>query len=282
MNLASRRKRPIGTLHSQTVSSKLSHNRPKLLHHLTSKAVQRIPSSIRLRRTQSTPRIAIIDYANPIAERYNLRRHSSNPSIGSPLRYPVEIPQMHSTSATPPTSQYGRATSTSVRMCGRGDLITAQGYLYQSPFHASPQPTKHYDNTLSLPAQSLSAVSGISPTNISNVAPHHQQQPNDYFASVHAATHVLHEKDPDIDDEEDLKGERENAGPRIDECPILQDIFAKMDAPDGEYSSDGSSSDDYSTSNYLRRGLRHESILVEAGNTGEQIVEMFGTRRGSK
>jgi hypothetical protein len=169
-------------------------------------------------------------------------------------------------------------------MCGRGDLITAKEYPDESPMYASQRPTKHHDNTLSLPAQSSSAISplGISPTKISNMTPNGQKQPNDYFASVHAATHVHDDKNHDIDDEEDLKGEREDAGPSIDECPILQEIFAKMDAPDGEYSSDDYSSDDYSCDNKSRRGLKHESILVEAGTMEEQIVEMFGSRRESK
>jgi hypothetical protein len=268
----------MSTLNCQTSAPRSVHSRPKLPHNLTSQAVQRIPSSIRLRRTQSTPRVATTDYANPTAEHNSRRRHSSNPSIGSPLRYPFEMPQMLGASVTPSNNQRGWDASTSIRMCGRGDLITAEKDPDESPTYASPQPTKHDGNTLPLPAQRLSTISplGISPTNTSNVAP------NNYFASVHSATHIHDEKDHDINDAEDLKGEREDAGPSIDECPILQEIFAKMDASEGEYSSDEYSSDDYSTGNRLRRGLKHESILIEAGSMEEQIVGMFGSRRESE
>jgi hypothetical protein len=216
---------------------------------------------------------------NPTAELYDYRRHSSNPSIGSPLDYPYEIPEMHGPSATPFIDQYNGATCTSVRMCGRGDLITENEYLDESHHGASLYLSKRQGDTLSLPAHNTSVISPlvVSPTYNAAVAPSRQEQPADYFASVHVATHVHDDKDHNIDDSEDLKGEREDAGPRIDECPILQEIFAKMDAPEGEYSSD-----DYSSDNNLRREQKRKSILVEAGSTNEQMVELFGSRRESR
>jgi hypothetical protein len=278
-NFTSRKKRGVGALNSPVSPSETGPNRPKLVQHLGSQAVQRIPSSLRLRRTQSAPRITV-DTAIPSDEPYTPRRHGSNPSIGSPLNYPFEIPEMQSTSVTPAASPSAGATSASVRMCGRGDLITLQEYLDESEVNAPRQSIKRHGDTLSPYVQNTSAISplAISPRGTSVVAPSRQQQPTDYFASVHVMTHVHNNKDHNIDDSEDLRGEREDAGPSIYECPILQEIFAKMDAPPGAYSSDSEDS----TESIMRRERKRKSILVEAGSTDGEMVGLFGSPHEKK
>jgi hypothetical protein len=167
-----------------------------------------------------------------------------------------------------------------VRLCGRGDLITQDEDLTDSqaeiPLHskmASMHSTNNSSNILSLPARDPEALSplAISPRNTttSPLSPR-----KDYFASVHAATHIHDDKDFDIDDEDDLKGEREDAGPRIEESPYLRVIFARMDAHEETYMSD-----DNSNSDDLERDRKRRSILHESGSTNDQIVERFAYRR---
>jgi hypothetical protein len=277
-NLASKRKKSIGLSDGYTSPSETGLNRPKLSRHVASQAVQRIPSSLRLRRTQSVPRITI-DNTSPSGEPYTPRRHGSSPSIGSPLGYPYEIPGIRTASATPAASFSMGALSTLVRMCGRGDLITLQEYLDKSEVDESLLSTKRDGNALAPPVQISSAISplGISPRNISTVAPIPLQQPTDYFASAHVATDVHDGESHDTDENVDLREEREDAGPSIYECPILQEIFAKMEAPDGEYSDD-----DYSSESDMRRTGKRKSLLVEAGSTDREMMEMFGSRRESR
>jgi hypothetical protein len=165
-------------------------------------------------------------------------------------------------------------------MCGRGDLITLQEYLDESEVNAPRQSIKRHGDTLSPYVQNTNAISplAISPRNTSVVAPSGQQQSTDYFAFVHVATHVHDNKDYNIEDSEDLRGEREDAGPSIHECPILQEIFAKMDAPPGAYPSDSEDS----TDSIMRRERKRKSILVEAGSTDGEMVGLFGSPRERK
>lgn len=90
--------------------------------------VQRIPSALRLRLTQSAPRMVAKEV--PIQKPRMIKRHSSDPSIGSPLEYPFQIPEIHRVSATTSGSWYPDSSAGgSVRACGRGDLITAHDYF---------------------------------------------------------------------------------------------------------------------------------------------------------
>jgi hypothetical protein len=82
------------------------------------------------------------------------------------------------------------------------------------------------------------------------------------------------DKGHDIDESVDLKEEREDAGPSNVECPILQEIFAKMEASDGE-----SSEDNYSGVSDVRRTQKRKSLLVEAGSLDKEMMETFGCRR---
>jgi hypothetical protein len=66
--------------------SKPTRIRTKPLQSLTAQTVQRIPSALRLRHTQSVPRFTA-DNVAPTEHTKTSHRHSSNPSIGSLLTY---------------------------------------------------------------------------------------------------------------------------------------------------------------------------------------------------
>ncbi|KAF1919349.1 hypothetical protein BDU57DRAFT_138669 [Ampelomyces quisqualis] len=264
-NLASRKRKKIGPLSTQSTRAKSRSNPAKHFQNLTSQAVQRIPSTFRLRRTQSAPRTA----QDPVTVEYpyHRHRHSSNPSIGSPLEYPFEIPEIRRISATPAASQMENSVAQSVRLCGRGDLIAAESDMDDSQMN----PFLHSNNKrhkLSLPAQILENVSPFAAVPVTTST---SRQPKDYFASVQAATHVYDDKDQDVDAEDVLKEEREGAGPSIEQSPILQQIFAKMDASDDEYSS-GSDSD-------MERGRKRKSIMIDASEVDRCIAGRFRCRQ---
>ncbi|EAT82984.1 hypothetical protein SNOG_09719 [Parastagonospora nodorum SN15] len=277
-SLTTRRGKPAGTLRTRSSSSKVHHNRPKALRAFTEHTVQRIPSMLRLRQTQSAPRFEA-DEASPTIGLHESRRHSSNPSIGSALNYPCEIPQIRRISATPAASQYDRQMSYAVRFCGRGDLLKEDEYLdpseTTSPLSSISTVLNSDDtprNVLRPPELDPKALSprAVSPRRITTVP----DQPDDYFASVRAATHVHDDKYDNIDSEDRLLEEREAAGPNIDDSPSLQRIFARMDADSESYMSDDQSDD-----SDLERDRKRRSILSEPSSVSDQIVERFGFRR---
>jgi hypothetical protein len=102
---------------------------------ITSQPAERIPSALRLRRTQSAPRIELPNVveeaaSDTVASTHTSRRQSSNPSIGSPLNYSFVIPGIHRMSATPDaTHRLHMAEEADVRVCGRGDLM----YVKETP-----------------------------------------------------------------------------------------------------------------------------------------------------
>jgi hypothetical protein len=131
-----------------------------------------------------------------------------------------------------------------------------------------------YEQTNSMPTRAQISVilspSVISPLNISDIALSRREPPSpvDYFTSVHAATHVDDEKDHDIADEDDLREEREDAGPSIKDCPVLEEIFAKIHAPDDEYTSDSD------TENFGQE-RRRKTLLGDLGSAECEVVEKF-------
>ena len=69
------------------------------VHPTLTHAIQIIPSTLRLRRTQSTPHKPS-DLSLPRPDYRLDRRNSSTPTVGSPLIYPFEIPEIRRISAT--------------------------------------------------------------------------------------------------------------------------------------------------------------------------------------
>jgi hypothetical protein len=136
----------------------------------------------------------------------------------------------------------------------------------------SSDASKHSDTNhiVSLSAPIPGIVSPISPRDTSRT----RKEPNDYFASVHAATHVHDNKDYDLDEEDDLTTERESAGPRLDECPRLQEMFAKMDR-----AGEGETSDDLSEDSDLENNRKRKSMWIDPGSPIREFVARFERQR---
>ncbi|KAF2688067.1 hypothetical protein K458DRAFT_485205 [Lentithecium fluviatile CBS 122367] len=164
-----------------------SRPHPCPVQKLTSHAVLRIPSSLRLRRTQSFPRTPSHEKPQePVV--LDTRRNSSNPTIGSPISYPFEIPEIRRISASSATG----ASQASVHSCGRGDFFTAQ-------IHFPGSPTGTFDTgKLSPPVlfdcDPHSLTDGLSPLASSEtvVFPGKTRR-TDYFDSGHSA--ILNEQE---------------------------------------------------------------------------------------
>lgn len=91
------------------------------------------------------------------------------------------------------------------------------------------------------------------------------------LSAVYAATKVKDEKDDTIPDGHDLKQERPNAGPIFNQCPVLQEIFAKLEASDEEWSSDSD----------MERYKKRKSIAMNAEGLDKKIItDRFG-RKGT-
>ncbi|OAL43869.1 hypothetical protein IQ07DRAFT_636648 [Pyrenochaeta sp. DS3sAY3a] len=142
MNRLSLRRKQKQRFHRRRASSwKESSKVLRPIQNLTSYAVQRIPSALRLRRTQSAPRLTVED-ASSLGEMNRPRKHSSNPSIGSPLTYTYELPNFQYQSDSS-VAQY-RAQD-SMRACGRGDLLADQ-YCHEEFHHTKSDPPKQAGN----------------------------------------------------------------------------------------------------------------------------------------
>ena len=101
------------------------------IRKVTTQTVQRIPSVMRLRHTQSNPRMQDeASHDHPVSELSPklVRSTSSDPSIGSYFRYTYEIPEIRHAWATPNDS-HNAESEMSVRSCGRGDRIRAPKYI---------------------------------------------------------------------------------------------------------------------------------------------------------
>jgi hypothetical protein len=268
----------------------------------TSQAVQPMPSIFRLRRIQSAPRISVDD-AIAIDSFEAPWRGSSTPALGSPLCYPLEVPEIRRWSATP--SRYSDSV-TSLQSCGRGDVVQKMNETLdrRSSKHSSfdgsddaseqelSQPLHDYFNSVQFPASDNRGSStttwhgphskrkarfndvNVKSTEASSdfrdfAAPahgsnHKTKKNKSSLDQIYKATKIKDEKDDTIPDDADLKQERENAGPTINQCPILQEIFAKMEASDDEYTSDSD----------IGRDKKRKSIVMD-DEEKEKLAEKF-------
>ncbi|KAF1925769.1 uncharacterized protein M421DRAFT_397865 [Didymella exigua CBS 183.55] len=90
--------------------------RTKSDQRIATQAVQRIPSIMRLRHTQSNPRARqALTPEQPTSDRSpkGVRSSSSDPSIGSRLRYDFDIPDIRRVSATPNASHRANSSFSS-------------------------------------------------------------------------------------------------------------------------------------------------------------------------
>lgn len=116
------------------------HPRTKPHQKIATLAVQRVPSVMRLRHTQSNPRVRQdVSLGHPTSNSSPklVRRTSSDPSIGSKLRYDFDIPEIRRVSATPNASHKANS-SLSVRGVGRGDMISSQTSLDKAQVDRRP------------------------------------------------------------------------------------------------------------------------------------------------
>jgi hypothetical protein len=114
--------------------------------------------------------------------------------------------------------------SASVCAGGRRVYITATGSVDKSYTDAS-QYQRYIPNNKSstrIGVLDVFSPSVVSPMNISDVALNRREPPTDYFACVYAATHVNDAKSHEIVDEDDLREEREEAGPSLKVCPVVK------------------------------------------------------------
>jgi hypothetical protein len=84
---------------------------------------------------------------------------------------------------------------------------------------------------------------------------------------VNAATKLKDKKDETIPHDHNLGQERPNAGPTINQCPVLQVIFAKLEASDEEWSSDSD----------IEKGKKRKIVVMDAEGLDKGIImERFG------
>ncbi|KAH7392378.1 hypothetical protein DE146DRAFT_679784 [Phaeosphaeria sp. MPI-PUGE-AT-0046c] len=231
--------------------------------------LQRIPSVFRLRRTQSAPR-SLKEDTKQVRPSYGAKHHSSNPSIGSPVSYPYEIPQIRRTSATLGELHAERNLDSSVRMCGRGDLITTKEYVEEREANIGLHLDEYSCHALTLPTQmpEIASSATVALSNATTVTTSYQKRLVDYLAFMHRATQVHKNKDLETGSADDMKEVCDDAGPNIDECPVLQKMFAKTGAPGVDDSSDSDIE--------VRRKRR--SILGGVDDMEHCIVEQFKPR----
>ncbi|KAF2850234.1 hypothetical protein T440DRAFT_479324 [Plenodomus tracheiphilus IPT5] len=232
------------------------------LQQLTSQAAQRIPSSIRLRRTQSVPRHAA-QKAEQVAEATKPRRRSSNPSIGSPLSYPYEIPQIHRISATPAASnnQYA-STNGSLRGSERSELSPTPENLEESRRH---QVELWQSKALFPPRQMKNTPPPSIRSPASSIETRRHTLPAAYLKSTYPDEHAFDKNDPNTAE----KGNTE-AGPDISSCPRLQRVLSNMSHDEDEDSSDSE----------LERTRKRKSIMIRDSPESSAIAEMFGRSSG--
>jgi hypothetical protein len=156
------------------------------LHHIDSQPLKRIPSVLRLRPTKSAPPIA--EEKPSVRSRYESRRHSSDPSIGSPLNYPFQLPETQYISDSPSESRSRISSiSDSVRACGRSDFIVAHDHFDDTP-DAPYTPRKqqnqwkisHWRHKKAAPLCSPATAEPMKSTASRQIIP-----ANDYFGKAH-------------------------------------------------------------------------------------------------
>jgi len=261
--------------------TKSKPNRPKLLHteyphaperrsshqEVTSQPVQRIPSAFRLRHTQSAPRIAAEEETS-VHSPYSMMRHGSDPSIGSPLDYPFQIPEIRRTSVTPNVSWCQESpVSGEVRVCGRGDLIAVQDHFYNVP--ETPGPSVRRQSGWRMPYWRQGDSSSLSPPVSSpsrSVGSSQSQPASGYFESVYAGKRITHR----TEDSDLAVQAHSDAGPEIEDDPRLQRMLSNIVTTPSDCGSIDSD---------MERMKKRKSI-IESPATAYEIAERFQDKTG--
>lgn len=233
------------------------------LQQLTSKAVQRMPSAIRIRRTQSAPR-NVAEKATQTAKALQPRRHSSDPSTRRSLTPHCAIPQIRRISATPAASNCQYASTTgSVRGSGRSELSPThepfeearrnQIELWQSKALFPPQQMK---NT---PPPSIRSFT-------SSFKTRRHTLPVGYLNRVNSHDHAS-------DKTEDLGVAGKGVCAQdslVNNCPQLPMASSTMPYGDEEDSSDSE----------LGLLKKRKSILIPDRSESSAIAKLFGAQGG--
>jgi hypothetical protein len=254
----------------------------------SSQPVQRMPSIYRLRNTQSAPRI-VVEENVPVTSQYDGKRHGSDPSIGSPLNYPFQIPEIRHVPDTPsPNWIPGDSVTGEVRACGRGDLIAAQDYFEEMPEtpdtpHNPRRQPKHWTTsrfrhhytgnrwlespsvTPSSPPATLSPPA-VSPAPSRAIYPSCQKTASDYFGEMYTGKNITHQ----TDDSDAATREHSDAGPEIEDDPRLQRMLENIVTETNEESS----SDSDMESSKKRKGIN------ETPATACEVGERFRGKTG--
>lgn len=234
--------------------------RSSKLQKFTSQAAQRLPSAIRLRRTQSAPRNSTEKTAQVI-EAPRLRRRSSNPSIGRPGPYNCVIPQIHRIPATPATSNHPYAsTNASVRDFGRSELSPTPELFEETPRHQ----IELWRSKALLPPKNTPPQSIKSPA--SSIETRRNTLPAMYLNRVYSDDHAS--------DKIDIpgpvgEGNRET-GSDVNHCPRLQRVLSNM-----------SHGDEDSSDSELERMKKRKSILIQDSSESGAIAGVFGSPSGA-
>jgi hypothetical protein len=270
---------------SRQKRQKQSQSESKDWRH-SSQPAQRMPSLYRLRNTQSAPRIEVEEDA-PVISPYEKKRHGSDPSIGSPLNYPFQIPEIRHVPETPSPSWIpGDSIAGEVRACGRGDFI-AQDYFDvvpdtpetpEAPHNPRRQPAQ-WKNTRyrhvytgngwlgspSVTPANLSPPAG-SPTPSKATDQNRQKTASDYFGEFYTDKRITHQtEDPDV-----AEREHSDAGPEIQDDPRLQRMLENIVTEPSEESS----SDSDMEMSKKRKGIN------ETPATANEVGERFRDKTG--
>jgi hypothetical protein len=253
-------------------------------NHHSAQPVQRIPSVYRLRNTQSAPKIVVDEEEEvPVASPYDGKRHGSDPSIGSPLNYPFQIPEIRRVSDTPsPNWVPGSSIAGEVRACGRGDLIAAQDYfdgMPESPISHRQQHQRfkipHWRHKYVPDAAAISpsvtpatlSPPAVSPAPSKATASSRQQTASDYFDLIYTDKRITHQtEDPNV-----AEREHSDAGPEIQDDPRLQRMLENIVTEPSEESSSDSD---------MERSKKRKKIN-ETPATAHEIGERFREKTGN-
>jgi hypothetical protein len=238
---------------------------------VSSQPVQRIPSLYRLRYTQSAPRIAVEaeEEKVPVESLYYGKRHGSDPSIGSPLSYSFQIPEIRRTSVTPSSNwRPGSSEEGMMRACGRGDLIAPLDYFDDMP--ETPETPRRQQSRWKIPHWRHKYTGSLSPSaTLSSMQPtgsSHTTPAADYFAQVYTDKYITHQ----TDDPDDAADEHSDAGPEIGDDPRLRKMLGNIvTTPSTDESSDSD----------MERTKKRKGINASEA-TAYEVAERFRGKTG--
>ncbi|KAG9193835.1 hypothetical protein G6011_03870 [Alternaria panax] len=238
---------------------------------VSSQPVQRIPSVHRLRHTQSTPRMEFeAKEETPVESSHDGKRHGSDPSIGSPLNYSFQIPEIHRTSVTPSANWCPESSEEGmIRACGRGDLIVPQDYFDNTP--ETPECARNQHSQWRIPRWRQGCVGAVSSPYTISSSQSATSTPItsavDYFTEVYTDKHIIHQ----TDDPDTAAEEHSDAGPEIEDDSRLRKMLGGVVTMPGE---EDESSDSDMERTKKRKGIKESEAIAW------EVAELFRGKTG--